>query len=83
MVQERCVRSVPRSRISCQGSPYHRQYFESKQREVCDSYIYQFVANGGLRWNSDLKMIERALKLRDVLQLYQDYYTKDEADPLE
>jgi hypothetical protein len=28
-------------------------------------------------------MIERALKLRDALQLYQDYYTNDEADPLE
>lgn len=65
------------------GSPRRRRYFESKQREVCDSRIYQLVANGGIRWNSDLEMIERALKLRDALQLYQDHYSIDEADTLE
>lgn len=45
--------------------------------------VYQVVANGGIRWNLDLEMIERALKLRDALQFYQDRYTNDEADPLE
>jgi hypothetical protein len=65
------------------GSPRRRRYFESKQREICDSRIYQLVTNGGIRWNSDLEMIERALKLRDALQLYQDHYTNDEVDPLE
>ncbi|GAB7336627.1 hypothetical protein MBLNU13_g10318t4 [Cladosporium sp. NU13] len=39
--------------------------------------------NGGIRWNSDLEMIKRALKLRDALQLYQDHYFIDEADTLE
>jgi len=65
------------------GLPRRRRYFESKQREVCDSQIYQLVANGGIRWNPDLEMIERALKLRDALQLYQNHYSIDEADTLE
>jgi len=64
------------------GSPRRRRYFESKQREISDSRIYQLVANGGVRWNSDLEMIERALKLKDALQLYQDHYVNDGADPL-
>lgn len=65
------------------GSPRRRRYFESKQREISDSRIYQLVANGGVRWNSDLEMIERALKLRDALQLYQDDYVNNDADPLD
>jgi hypothetical protein len=64
------------------GSPRRRRYFESKQREISDTRIYQLVANGGIRWNSDLEMIERALKLRDALQLYQDHYANDNADQL-
>lgn len=28
-------------------------------------------------------MIERALKLKDALQLYQDHYVIDDADPLD
>ncbi|KAM0708529.1 hypothetical protein Q7P35_005181 [Cladosporium inversicolor] len=55
------------------GSPRRRRYFESKQREISDSRIYQLVANGGIRWNSDLEMIERALKLKDALQLAEDW----------
>lgn len=65
------------------GSARRRRYFESKQREISDSRIYQLVANGGIRWNSDLEMIERALKLRDALQLYQDHYANDDSDPLD
>lgn len=30
------------------GSPRRRRYFESKQREISDSRIYQLVANGGV-----------------------------------
>lgn len=51
------------------GSPRRRRHSESKQHEISDSRIYQLVANGGVRWNSDLEMIERALKLKDALQL--------------
>jgi hypothetical protein len=64
------------------GSPRRRRYFESKQREISDSRIYQLVANGGIRWNSDLEMIERAPKLKDALQLYQDRYVNDDTNPL-
>jgi hypothetical protein len=65
------------------NSPRRRRYFESKQREVSDSRIYQLVANGGIRWNSDLDMIERALQLKDALQLYQDHYASDDTDLLD
>lgn len=61
------------------GSPRRRHYVDPKQREISDSRIYQFVANGGIRWNSDLDMIERARMLKDVLQLYQDPYVNDDA----
>ena len=65
------------------GSPRRRRCFESKQHELTDSRIYSVVANGGIRWNADLDMIERALQLRDALQLYQDHYTSDDTDRLD
>ena len=65
------------------GVARRRRYFESKQREVSDSRIYQLVANGGVRWNSDLDMIERALQLRDALQLYQDHYASADTETLD
>jgi hypothetical protein len=33
--------------------------------------IYRVIVNGGVRWNSSCDMIERAMKLRDALELYQ------------
>ena len=33
--------------------------------------LYQLVVNGGIRWNSTHDMIERALKLRNIIDLYQ------------
>ena len=65
------------------GVARRRRYFESKQREVSHSRIYQLVANGGVRWNSDLDMIERALQLRDALQLYQDHYASADTGTLD
>lgn len=57
-----------------------RSLFESKQRQANDSesedslaeQIYRVVVNGGIRWNSTYLMIERAMKLKDALHLYQD-----------
>jgi uncharacterized protein YacL (UPF0231 family) len=57
-----------------------RSLFESKQHQANDSesedslaeQIYRVVANGGIRWNSTYLMIERAMKLKDAVHLYQD-----------
>jgi hypothetical protein len=56
-----------------------RLRFESKQRELVtpseeSAYmkIYRVVVNGGIRWNSTYLMIERAMKLKDAIHLYQD-----------
>ena len=66
------------------ASPRRRRYFEAKQREADpDCRIYTAVINGGIRWNADLDMIERAVQLRDALQLYQDHYISDAADRLD
>ena len=49
--------------------------FKSKQREAtADSEaekILRLVTNSGIRWNSTYLMIERAIKLKDALMLYQ------------
>jgi hypothetical protein len=36
--------------------------------------IYRVVVNGGIRWNSTYLIIERAMKLKDAIHLYQDDY---------
>ena len=64
-------------------SPRRRRCFESKQRELSDSRIYGVVANGGIRWKADLDMMERALQLKDALQLYQRHNTSDDTDRLD
>jgi hypothetical protein len=49
--------------------------FNSKQREATMTgeaeKILRLVTNGGIRWNSTYLMIERAIKLKDALTLYQ------------
>jgi hypothetical protein len=60
--------------------------FESKQRNANASdgsedspaeQIYRVVVNGGIWWNSTYLTIERAVKLKDALHLYQDDLNAD------
>merc|ERR1712070_546067 len=39
-----------------------------------DDRIYRVIVNGGIRWNSSCDMIERAIKLRDAIELYQTHF---------
>jgi hypothetical protein len=34
--------------------------------------IYRVIVNGGVRWNSTYLMIERTMRLKDAIYLYQD-----------
>jgi hypothetical protein len=64
------------------GSPARRLFFESKQRQIDERLpVYKLVTNGGIRWNSTYDMIERALKLKDALELYQSHYRYDKQHP--
>jgi hypothetical protein len=64
--------------VHIRGSPARRRYFESKQKEVEPlEPVYRVVYNGGVRWNSTHDMIDRALKLKDALELYQSAYRHD------
>jgi len=38
--------------------------------------LYRVVLNSGIQWNSDFEIMERAIKLRDALTLYQDYFVQ-------
>jgi hypothetical protein len=66
--------------IHIKESSARRLLFESKQRQSftnddSDSEvmkIYRVVVNGGVRWNSTYLMIERAIRLKDAIHLYQD-----------
>lgn len=69
--------------LHARSSQKRRKYFESKQRELGDRRIYQPVMNGGIKWNSDLDMIERVLCLKDAIQLYQDHHTNDTSEALD
>jgi hypothetical protein len=39
--------------------------------------ILRVVTNGGIRWNSTYLMIERGIRLKDALTLYQSYEESD------
>lgn len=70
--------------------------FETKQRDATMANevekILRVVTNGGIRWNSTYLMIERGIRLKDALTLYQsheestiykdDLLTKDDWDEL-
>jgi hypothetical protein len=66
--------------IQIKGSSSSRLLFESKQRQsfVADDEdsevvkLYRVVVNGGIRWNSTYLMIDRAMRLKEALHLYQD-----------
>jgi hypothetical protein len=65
--------------VHIKSSSSRRLLFESKQRqsdgdsEESDAVkIYRVVVDGGIRWNSTYLMIERAMKLKDAIHLYQD-----------
>lgn len=67
--------------IHARWSPARRELFKAKQRDTKpDERIFELVINGGVRWNSDHDMIERAWKLRDALELYQQHFKDDLAD---
>ena len=66
------------------SSPSRRAFFQSKQREAdADAVrLYQLVYNGGIRWNSTCDMIDRAIKLRNALDLYQHAFREDANEPV-
>lgn len=39
-----------------------------------DDRIYRVIVHGGIRWNSSCNMIQRAIKLRDAIELYQTHF---------
>jgi hypothetical protein len=56
--------------------PSRGHFFESKQHEAApDRRLYRVILNGGIRWNSTYDMIERGLRLRDAIELYQAHYS--------
>jgi hypothetical protein len=70
--------------IHARSTPKRREYFKSKQKEAQPTErLYQLVVNGGIRWNSTCEMLERAFKLKDAIELYQQQFRVDEDEPLE
>jgi len=61
-----------------QKTPKRRRMFETKQNVDSHSdndQIYRVIVNGGgIRWNSSCDMVERAIKLRDAIELYQTHF---------
>ncbi|GAB7336741.1 hypothetical protein MBLNU13_g10838t1 [Cladosporium sp. NU13] len=60
-----------------QKMPKRRRFFEMKQNvnpDSDDDRIYRVIVNGGIRCNSSCDMIERAIKLRDAIELYQTHF---------
>jgi hypothetical protein len=77
------VRKLYNTVIQIKGSSSSKLLFESKQRQSSVSEdsdimkIYRVVVNGGIRWNSTYLMIDRAMRLKDAIYLYQDDYHSD------
>jgi hypothetical protein len=60
-----------------QKTPKRRRFFEMKQNvdpDSDDGRLYRVIVNGGIRWNSSCDMVERAIKLRDAIELYQTHF---------
>ena len=56
-----------------------------KQREAPadeTERLWQLVINGGIKWNSICDMLERAFKLKDAIDLYQQQYRFDKEESL-
>lgn len=56
-------------------SPQRQQQFRSKQDAVASDdnipkFYYQLIQDGGVRWNSSYNMIERALQVRNAVDLF-------------
>jgi hypothetical protein len=54
-------------------TPKRQSLFEGKQTigaSPDDGWVYQAVFNGGIRWERSCDNIERAIKLRNALELY-------------
>ena len=80
------IRKLYNTVIYIKYNSSRRSLFESKQRNAYTSnsskdllaeQIYRVVINGGIRWNSTYLMIERAIKLKDAIYLYQDDLNTD------
>jgi hypothetical protein len=69
--------------VHARMTPARRRIFALKQRETADevSRLFELIIDGGVRWNSTHDMIERALKLKDAIELYQQHFRGD-ADAL-
>ena len=61
-----------------------REFFKQKQKEADNDVkrLYQLVVNGGIRQNSTRDIIERAIKLKDAIKLYQMQYRSNKQEPL-
>jgi hypothetical protein len=70
--------------LHARATPRRREFFASKQKEANPDYkrLYELVTNGGIRWNSTCDMLERAFKLKDAIELYQQEYKNDSDEPL-
>jgi hypothetical protein len=68
--------------IHIKSGSARRRFFEAKQRET-DTRLYRVIINGGVRWNSACEMIERAVQVKDALQLYQEHFKSDDKDCLD
>jgi hypothetical protein len=69
--------------VHIRATPLRREFFKQKQKEATADCkrLYSVVLNGGIRWNSTFDMIDRAIKLRDAIELYQLYFKDDEDEP--
>jgi hypothetical protein len=68
--------------VHVKSGSVRRRFFEAKQRET-DTRLYRVIVNGGIRWNSACEMIERAIQVKDALQLYQEHFQGDDNDRLD
>jgi hypothetical protein len=71
--------------LHARANPARRQFFKSKQREALPDAerLYSLVAGRGVKWNSTCDMLERAFKLKDAIELYQQAFRGDTDEPLE
>ncbi|KAG7425000.1 hypothetical protein Forpi1262_v014159 [Fusarium oxysporum f. sp. raphani] len=57
-----------------------RQHFETLQAEALQDdelFSLQLTKDGGIRWNSTFSMLERALKLRNAIELFCAQWERD------
>jgi hypothetical protein len=70
--------------LHARASPSRRKAFKRAQSDAYEDieWLYELIINGGIKWNSTCNMLERAVRLREAIEIYCAIYHDDLVDDI-